>query len=45
MSVLWEKIETFASTQAEQPAVVGIDKTYSWLELYKLTIVIAEQLQ
>ena len=45
MSVLWEKIETFASTQAEQPAVVGIDKTYSWLELYKLTIEVAQQLQ
>lgn len=45
MSVLWEKIETFASTQAEQPAVVGLDKTYSWLELYKLTIEVAQQLQ
>lgn len=45
MSVLWEKIEIFAITQAEKPAVVGIDKTYSWLELYKLTIEVAQQLQ
>jgi long-chain acyl-CoA synthetase len=45
MSALWEKIEIFAITQAEQPAVVGIDKTYSWLELYKLTIEVAQKLQ
>ena len=45
MSVLWEKIEIFAITQAKQPAVVGIDKTYSWLELYKLTLEVAQQLQ
>lgn len=45
MSVLWEKIETYAGTQAELPAVVGIYKTYSWLELYKLTIEVAQQLQ
>jgi len=45
MSVLWEKIEIFASTQADQPAIVGIDKTYSWHELYKLTAEVAQQLQ
>lgn len=45
MSILWEKIETFASTQAEHLAVVGIDKAYSWLELYKAIIDVAQQLQ
>tara|TARA_R110001606_G_scaffold399222_2_gene582500 strand:- start:159674 stop:161158 length:1485 start_codon:yes stop_codon:yes gene_type:complete len=45
MSVLWEKIETYANTQAELSAIVGIDKSYSWLELYKVTIEVAQQLR
>lgn len=44
MSELWKKIEGYASTQAKQAAIVGLDKTYSWLELYKLTIDVAQQL-
>jgi long-subunit acyl-CoA synthetase (AMP-forming) len=45
MTLLWEKIEQYASSQAALPAIVGLDKTYSWLELYKLTIEFAQQLQ
>lgn len=44
MSALWEKIEELASTQAAQAAVVGIDDAYSWFELYKRTIDVAQQL-
>ena len=44
MTLIWEKIEGYCHTQADQLAVIGIDRTYSWFELQQTTLELAEQL-
>lgn len=45
MSLLWEKMNSFASSQAEQTAIVGNDVSYSWSQLLDLTTEVAQQLK
>ncbi|MDB2705096.1 AMP-binding protein [Pseudomonadota bacterium] len=43
-TVIWDKIEAATRTQADQPAVIGIDRTYSWSELQQATLELTQQL-
>jgi long-subunit acyl-CoA synthetase (AMP-forming) len=44
MTIIWDKIEEAIHTQEDQPAIIGIDRTYSWFELHQTTLELAQQL-
>jgi len=44
MISLWSKIEFFSQSQAEQLAIIGIEKSYTWNELYQAVLDTAQLL-
>jgi len=44
MISLWNKVEFFAQVQAEQLAIIGVEQSYTWSELYQAALDTAQLL-
>jgi len=44
MTSLWNQVEFFAQSQAEQLAIIGVERSYTWNELYQSTLDVAQQI-